>query len=213
MAAMCARPVVAAFDVDGTLTLRDCVVPFLRRVVAPKHLERVLARQLPTLLPAAARRDRDQLKVLAALPVFSGRRVADVEEVALHFGDQVAARWLRDDTSARLAWHREHGHEVVLVSASFEIYLDVVGRHLGVAGVLGTRLASDDGVFTGALDGPNCRGEEKVRRLHQWLDERHGGRDAVELWAYGDSPGDRAMLADADHPVWTAGAIGSVARS
>ena len=25
------RPVVAAFDVDGTLTTRDCVVPFLYR--------------------------------------------------------------------------------------------------------------------------------------------------------------------------------------
>ena len=25
-------PVVAAFDVDGTLTVRDCVVPFLRHV-------------------------------------------------------------------------------------------------------------------------------------------------------------------------------------
>src|SRR5215510_540176 len=25
------RPVVAAFDVDGTLTTRDCVTPFLRR--------------------------------------------------------------------------------------------------------------------------------------------------------------------------------------
>ena len=26
------RPIVAAFDVDGTVTVRDCVVPFLRQV-------------------------------------------------------------------------------------------------------------------------------------------------------------------------------------
>ena len=24
----------------------------------------------------------------------------------------------------------------------------------------------------------------------------------VDVWAYGDSPGDRELLADADHPVW-----------
>jgi phosphoserine phosphatase len=51
------------------------------------------------------------------------------------------------------------------------------------------------------VDG-NCRGIAKVARLHAWLDEHHGGRAAVELWAYGDSPGDHAMLADADRPEW-----------
>ena len=51
------------------------------------------------------------------------------------------------------------------------------------------------------VDG-NCRGPEKARRLLAWLDANHGGRDAVELWAYGDSPGDRELLAAADKPVW-----------
>ena len=48
----------------------------------------------------------------------------------------------------------------------------------------------------------NCRGAAKVVRLHRWLDERFGGRRNVTLWAYGDSAGDEAMLADADHAVW-----------
>jgi hypothetical protein len=41
-----------------------------------------------------------------------------------------------------------------------------------------------------------------VRRLHHWLDEQCGGRSAVDLVAYGDSPGDRELLADADVAHW-----------
>ena len=39
-----ARPVVAAFDVDGTLTTRDCVVPFLVAVAGPTGLALALGR-------------------------------------------------------------------------------------------------------------------------------------------------------------------------
>ena len=90
----------------------------------------------------------------------------------------------------------------MIVSASFELYVEPLGSLLGVDGVLATRLVTDAGRFTGDLDGPNCRGPEKVQRLHAWLDQHHGGRAAVELVAYGDSPGDRELLADADVAHW-----------
>ena len=52
-----------------------------------------------------------------------------------------------------------------------------------------------------------------MRRLHAYLDERFGGRTAVELWAYGDSPGDLELLADADHAVWTKRRLAAVAEA
>ena len=71
------RPVVAAFDVDGTLTTRDCVVPFLRRVAGTRRLGVGLGRQAAHIAPALARRDRNALKAQAALIVFRGRPYAD----------------------------------------------------------------------------------------------------------------------------------------
>ena len=47
----------------------------------------------------------------------------------------------------------------------------------------------------GTLVGGNVRGPEKLRRFRAWA----GDRD-IELWAYGDSAGDRELLAAADHP-------------
>lgn len=208
------RPVVAAFDVDGTLTVRDCVVPFLRRTTGTARLiARLLARP-QTLVPPLVRRDRDGLKAAAAAAAFAGRAIGPLREAGDRFGDEVADGWLRGDTGGRLRWHLNEGHAVVLVSASFEIYLDRVGARLGVDRVLATRLeVGGDGRCTGRLEGPNCRGPEKTRRLHEWLDQQYGGRAGVVVWAYGDSAGDRDLLDDADHPVWAAEPLSSVAAT
>jgi phosphatidylglycerophosphatase C len=194
---------VAAFDVDGTLTTRDCVVPFLRRVAGTAGLLAGLGRRGVEVIPALVRRDRDHLKELATSVVFTGRSISDVEAVGARFAADVASSWMRGDVIDRFGEHRRHGDHVVLVSASYTVYLVPLAAHLGGAEVIGTRLAIDgDGTCTGALDGGNCRGAAKVVRLHRWLDQRFGGRANVTLWAYGDSPGDEPLLADADHPVW-----------
>ena len=197
------RPVVAAFDVDGTLTTHDCVVPFLRRVHGTLPIVFGLLRRAGSLLPAVARRDRDTVKALAAKTVFAGRSHAAVGALAESFAAEVARDRLRDGTVASLREHQQLGHIPVLVSASFAVYLRPLAAHLGVHHVLGTELeVNGAGLCTGELVGGNCRGPAKVTRLHQWLDQEFGGRRSVDLWAYGDSPGDRELIADADHGRW-----------
>lgn len=204
--------VVAAFDVDGTLTTRDCVVPFMREVRGSAALAARLALRGHRLAVPLARRDRDALKAVASDAAFAGRSMESLVAVAEPFARVVHAQRLRDDTVARLGWHRAQGHAVVLVSASFEVYLHPLARLIGVDAALGTRLRrSADGRCTGELDGPNCRGAEKVVRLHRWLDDHHGGRAGVEVWAYGDSAGDREMLADADRSIWAGDPLTTVA--
>ena len=203
---------VAAFDFDGTLTRSDSVVPFLRRVAGRRKLVVQLARHAPSAIVAIARRDRDRLKALATRAVFTGVPRSRVDALALEFGRTIAVRGLRDDVVSRLGWHLEQGHRVVVVSASYEPYVCVVASALGVTDVVATRLAVDDAdVCTGELEGANCRAAEKVHRLEQWLSQRGFARVDVELWAYGDSAGDRELLAYADHPVWVHDPLDSVA--
>lgn len=203
--------VVAAFDFDETLTRRDTVVPFLRVLAGDRGLALGLLARSHRVAPAAARRNRDLLRAMATDQVFRGRPIAEVEAHAKSFGDQVFAVGLRPDTTARLAWHREAGHRVVIVSASYEQYVRVVGEHLGVEAVLATRLEVEADRCTGRLLGPNCRGHEKLVRLRGWLDEQGLGLDDVTLWAYGDSSGDRELLGAADHPHWVRRPLDSVA--
>ena len=192
------RPVVAAFDVDGTLTTRDCVTPFLRRAGGGR-LARALLGHPRALLGALARRDRDSLKELACASL-AGLDGEALDRLGERFAHEVAESRLRADTTARLRRHRELGHTVVLASASLDPYLVPLGRLLEVDGVVCTVLERGaDGRLTGRLVGENCRGPEKERRLRAWL--ASAGLEDAEVWAYGDSAGDDEMLAAADRAV------------
>lgn len=192
------RRVVAAFDVDGTLTTRDCVTPFLR-LAAGRRLWTTLLRHPLALGASLLRRDRDRLKELACAAL-RGSEGSRIDALGAAFAREVETGRLRDDTVVRLRRHRELGHAVILASASLDPYLVPLGTSLGVDGVVCTVLErGTDGRLTGRLSGANCRGAEKARRVRAWL-EAQGLADA-ELWAYGDSPGDDQLLALADHPL------------
>lgn len=193
---------IAAFDVDGTLTRHDCVVPFIRKVAGARPVVKRLALGARQTVPAVVRRDRDRLKELGAHAAFAGRNVDEVQELADVFAADVFATGLRPDKWAALSRHAAAGDQIVLVSASFEIYLRPLAELLGAHDVLAARLETDGETLTGNLLGPNCRGPEKVRRLREWLDEHHGGRANVHVTAYGDSTGDRELLLDADRAVY-----------
>jgi phosphatidylglycerophosphatase C len=146
--------------------------------------------------------------------LLSGRSVDKVTAVSrifalAHFRDHGRRRLLE-----RLAWHLRQGHDVVIVSASPQIYVDIVAAELRTVGGLGTRLAVDPlGNLTGNYLGKNCRGDEKMRRLSEWIEQRHYPV-APLVYAYGNSRGDRAMLRAANHPynVGRLGLLGSLRR-
>lgn len=208
------RHPVAAFDFDGTLTTGDSVVPFLRLIAGRRGLAAAALRRPTATLGAAVRRDRNRLRSIATEAVFGGLTHSVVRSAAADHAAAIIAARLRPDTLSRLRWHLTEGHTVVIVSASYSDYVVPVAASFGVSDVLATSLEiDDDGVCTGNLVGANCRGPEKVRRLERWWSAREWRRSDVEMWAYGDSAGDDAMLAVADHPVRVGRAVGSVAAS
>lgn len=189
---------VAAFDFDGTITYRDTLGPFLARIVGRARVNRALARRAPVLaasLVGLADRDAEKERIVGRL--LAGRDAAALRaEGAAYAGELATAGVFRPDTLERVAWHRAEGHDVVVVSASLDVYLEPLGPELGVDHVICTSLEVVDGRVTGRLAGGNVRGPEKARRLRAWL-----GDGPVELWAYGDSTGDDDLLAMADHAV------------
>jgi phosphoserine phosphatase len=84
----------------------------------------------------------------------------------------------------------------VFASASPTLYLTHLGRRLGAAAVIGTTMETVNGRLTGRQSSPNCRGEHKAARVHEYLASHPTGK----LWVYGNSA-DAPMLALADVPV------------
>ena len=160
----------------------------------------LIMRQPSRVIRLLLARDRDGLKALFVSATFTGKSVDEVAEIATFFASAIAENWMRADVAERLRWHQEQGHVVVLVSASLQPYLDVLGDLLEIDAVLCTRLQSVDGVYTGELLGKNCRGEEKVSRLHEWCVTANIPVESVK-YAYGDSSGDHQMLLSVENGI------------
>jgi len=187
------RPLVA-FDFDGTLTWKDSFTAFLAWRAGPRRY----AAGVASLAPAAAsylfHRDRGRLKAAAVRRFLAGASRAELEADAQDFATAQGRALLRSD--AVRAWRRwqAEGARVVIVTATPEIVVAPIARALGADMLIGTRLAFDDaGRATGAFVGANCRGPEKVRRLREAF-----GEDVRLEAAYGDTDGDREMLALAE---------------
>jgi HAD superfamily hydrolase (TIGR01490 family) len=197
------RPVVAAFDLDGTLTKGGSVFPWLMALAGTPRTYLAALRLIVPLTIGAIRSSRwaDSAKEQLFFALLAGREESVVEDFSRHFALHHLSAEGRPETLARLHWHLAHGHHVVLVSASPEIYVRVVAEQLGAGGACGTRLACDPrGRLTGHYLGRNCRGTEKMRRLDEWIASRGFDQQPV-IYAYGNSRGDRRMLKMADHPV------------
>jgi phosphatidylglycerophosphatase C len=199
--------IVAAFDLDGTLTHGGSVFKWLATVGGRVNALRTVAKMAPRLGWAAIKGGSTANSTKEALfaAMLRGLPLEQVAEASRSFAEHHVAKKLRTDTKARLDWHLAKGHRVVLVSASPELYVHRVGELVGAHGVIATRLAVDpSGLLTGRYDGKNCRGTEKFSRTTSWMRAEGllgSSEQAPTLWAYGNSRGDLRLLRAADHGV------------
>ncbi|MHB8440336.1 MAG: HAD family hydrolase [Acidimicrobiales bacterium] len=189
-----AAPAVAAFDLDGTLTNGGSVWSFLCSAGGMRRTVVATLRLLPWLAVGALAGGRraDRAKEALFRHALGGLDAQDVAGRAAVFGHAHLARHLRADVAQRLELHRRLGHRIVVVSASPLLYVAPMADELGAEGVLATALeVGPDGKLTGSYDGGNCRGAQKLSRLAAWVESHAPG---AQVWAYGNSRGDRRML-------------------
>lgn len=191
------KPVVAAFDFDGTLTQRDTMFSFLLHVVGWSEFVRCVFVQAPTLGGYGLGIIRNDIAKERVFTRFlSGMEIVELQRKAEQFAVQKMPGLLRYEAMQRLDWHKRQGHRCVVISASLELYVRPWAQRAGFDDVIATHLETrEDGRITGKLSGENCYGIEKTRRLEALL----GARDGYTLYAYGDSRGDRELLSLADY--------------
>ena len=93
----------------------------------------------------------------------------------------------------------DNGDYVVVLSASIDRWVQpILSQYFTPLkphqfSVIGTQIEVVDGRLTGRFATPNCYGSEKVRRLKEW-----GDLEGMCIIAYGDSRGDKELLAYAN---------------
>jgi len=192
------KPVVAAFDFDGTITTRDTLLSFLFFVAGKKTTIRKLLKLTPNfILYLFKQSSRQHIKELILTNFFAGMPINQMSELGEAFAKSNAMKKLiRPDAKKKLEWHRRQKHLCILISASIDVYLEPWSILAGFDDLLCSKLEVDsaDNV-TGKLIGANCWGPQKKLLLDKLL----GPRENYILYAYGDSRGDKEMLAHADH--------------
>ncbi len=187
-------PAIAFFDFDGTISDRDSFLLFVRKTAGLVQF----AGKMGLLAPRIARfvlgrYPNHNLKEDVLHSFFKGWSEQQLEEAARHFCQTAVADILRPAALARLAWHGEQGHGIVVVSATPEIILAPWCEKAGFD-LIATRMEVVGGRFTGRIDGENCRGTAKIDRIR----EKYRLEEYDEIFAYGDTEGDRPMLSLAD---------------
>ncbi len=189
--------VLAVFDLDGTLVRGDTFLPFVLGYARARRRVRPLV-TLPLWLGLYAARilpdHRAKQRVLTSF--FRGECTDRVSKYAEAFTESWVRPRLHASVFGRLTEHLSAGHRVVLLSASPDLYVGSVGRGLGIEEVLCTQVRRTATAWDGALNGPNCKGEQKLIRLRAHL--------GAETWpgesfAYGDSSSDLPVLRWATH--------------
>jgi phosphatidylglycerophosphatase C len=193
------KKTIAAFDFDNTITTRDTLLPFLYGITPCRHNVMNSLKLLPTgigykwgLIP------NHEAKEHVLTTYLKGYSYEKLQHHANTFAKNKLVQWLRPQALARIHWHQKQGHECIIISAGLEIYLQPWATSLGFNYTLATRIQIHANQVTGKIDGKNCFGQEKVNRLLAMT----GSKDNFILYAYGDSRGDRELLALADYPYY-----------
>lgn len=193
---------LALFDFDGTLTTRETFPDFMRYAVARPRL--LVGGVLLAPVVFGYRRGWVAGNPTRASIVQVGLRGVDASRLRAQgdaFAREVLPSVLRPEAMARLAWHRERGDRIVVVSGGLDAYLAPWCATQGVE-LLCSVLAERNGRITGYA-GAQCVGEEKVRRVRALCDPQA----YAAIHAYGDTHEDNAMLAMAHHRTYRGRAV------
>jgi phosphatidylglycerophosphatase C len=185
---------VVAFDFDGTLTVRDSFMSFLMWRAGPARYAIGIVSLAPSAIAYLFHRDRGRIKAAAVKTFLKGVPRERLEADAREFAECVSRSLLRPDAVAAWRDWRDKPVRLVIVTASPDLVVAPFARSLGADVLIGTELAFDaQDRIAGGFATPNCRGPEKVVRLKAVFG------DHLEIKAaYGDTSGDREMLAMAE---------------
>ncbi|HEX9139075.1 MAG TPA: HAD-IB family hydrolase [Steroidobacteraceae bacterium] len=197
---------VAVFDLDGTITRHDTLLPFVFGYLwrHPWRLPRLLA-VLPALVAWAYRRtDLSELKGALIKAALGGLQEAQLAPWRERFIAQLLRRGLHAEAVLEIARQRAAGAHLVLLSASPDIYVRRIGHSLGFDETICSELSwRANGELDGRLRSANRRGEEKARCVAGLL----AAGSYSESIAFGNSSADLAHMALTSTGVWVNGRI------
>ncbi len=188
---MSALKKIAFFDFDGTITIKDTLLEMIKFQKGSFSFYSGFLLHIPWLLAYMLKlipNDTAKQKILKYF--FGGMKEVDFQRTGDAFAETRLPRLIRPGALKEIGKLKADQVEIVIVSASAANWIRKWSDSLSLE-LVATMLEVKEGQLTGRIKGKNCYGLEKVRRIREkWnLDEFD------EVYVYGDSEGDKPMLA------------------
>lgn len=180
---------LALFDFDGTITSRDTLFGFIQFTHGTAAFVSRFALLSPVLvLFKLGALGNQRAKEIVLSHFFSGTTLTDFNRRALEFLAKTN-EIIRPAALEIIREYQQQGARVIVVSASPENWVKPWCDSMNIE-CIATRLEVVDSKITGRISGLNCHGKEKVRRIKEVVNLS----DYKEIYAYGDTSGDKPML-------------------
>jgi phosphatidylglycerophosphatase C len=182
---------IAFFDFDGTITTKDTLLEIIKYQKGSARFYLGFLLNAPFLIAYKLKiisNQRAKERMLAHF--FGGMSVVDFQKKCDDFAFEILPTLVRKKALPEIEKLKQVGAEVVIVSASAENWIQNWCKKHDVQ-LIATRLQQKNNKLSGRIEGLNCYGEEKVRRIR----EQFPLADYQEILCYGDTRGDKPMLA------------------
>lgn len=196
------RPRSAAFfDLDKTIIARSSVLAFSKPFQAGGLISRrsVLRSAYAQFVFVVGGADHDQVERMREFMsrLCAGWDVTTVREIVAETLHSIVDPIVYEEAVGLIEEHRRAGRDVVIVSTSGSEVVEPIGALLGADEVVATRLAIEDGHYTGEIE-YYAYAEEKAAAIRELAAER--GYDLETSFGYSDSITDVPMLEAVGHP-------------
>ncbi|HHU68272.1 HAD family hydrolase [Corynebacterium sp.] len=194
--------VAAFFDLDKTIIATSSAFAFGREfmhnglITTSEALQMSLAKATYMIAGQSSEQmdtTRDQLAALVA-----GWSVDKVREIASETMHNVVTPAIYAEARELIAFHRNAGHDVIIISASASHLVDLIAEELDIHQVVATELEVADGRFTGEILF-YCKGDAKAQAIADLAEKNN--YDLSASFAYSDSATDIPMLEAVGNPV------------
>ncbi len=194
------RP-AAFFDLDKTIIAKSSALAFSKPFYAGGLINRrsVLRSAYAQFVFHLGGADHDQMEKMREFlsRMVTGWPVDTVREIVSDTLHNIVDPLVYEEAVSLIEDHHLAGRDVIIVSASGSEMVEPIGELLGADAVIATRLAVEEGHYTGAIDF-YAYAENKAAAIAQLAELR--GYDLARSFAYSDSITDVHMLEVVGHP-------------
>nr|WP_040211150.1 HAD-IB family hydrolase [Clostridium polynesiense] len=186
---------LAIFDVDYTLTKKETLMELFKFLLKKDpskfiYLPRAIFSGLMYVIGVY-----DEKKVKETfLKFIDGIHERDMEMLVKEFYEKRLSKILYNDAIEMMKNLKNQGYKIYLISASPEFYLKELYNLKIVDKIIGTRFLCENGYHSRRMEGENCKGEEKVKRLKEELRKENIEVDYKNSYMFSDSLSDKPLM-------------------